>query len=143
MKKVLRFPSPALVIALIALFVALSGTTYAAVRAAKASITPLVWHNVTLMNGWTYGGFGSAHPQYAIDPSDVVHLRGSVAGGGSGIIAFVLPAAARPPAGMWLPIYTYQASEGSLYIDTAGKVYPEGVSVRNYASLDGITFSHH
>lgn len=142
MKNALRFPSPALVIALIALFVALSGTTYAATREAKASTTVLAWHNVKLTNGWKYGAFGSSQPQWAIDSSAVVHLRGSIAKGTLGLPAFILPAAARPASTVYLPIYTSAATEGSLFIDTAGAVNPEGGSASGFSSLEGITFFH-
>ena len=142
MKKVLRVPSPALVIALIALFVALSGTTYAAARTAKASTTRLAWHNLALRNGWTWAGLGTAHPQWAIDSFGVVHLRGSVAHGTTGFTAFVLPAAARPPAVSWFQIVGAFGSDGQLTVGPSGDGALVGSSVDTFASLDGVTFSH-
>ena len=46
------FPSPALVIASLALFAALGGSTYAATSAGSPRIS---WTNAKLMNGWKTG----------------------------------------------------------------------------------------
>jgi hypothetical protein len=105
-----------------------------------ARIGTLKFTIAALQNGWTGGDYGSAAPGYAEDQLGIVHLRGSLAGGASGTVAFTLPHGMRPAANMWLPAYTLAFTEGSVEIDTSGDVIPTGSNVTGYTSLDGISF---
>lgn len=105
------------------------------------SQTKIKFTQAKLLDGWNYGGGGSAQPGYAIDSLGVVHLRGGLATGSSDAAAFVLPQALRPSHPMWLPMYTYNGTEGSLVIASNGTVTPIGSEVSTYSSLDGISFA--
>ncbi len=133
-----RLPSPALIVACLALFAALGGGAYAATSSSSSSIH---WKNAALKNGWTPYASGYAPAGYAKDSSGVVHLRGGIKGGTSGSIAFTLPKADRPHHALYLPIYTLDGSEGSLYISKGGHVEPFGSEVSGYTSLDGVSFA--
>jgi hypothetical protein len=133
--------SPSLAVSVLALFVALGGSGYAATSRSQ-SITPLHYTNATLINGWNYGGFATFHAGYAKDPNGVVHLRGSLVNGASNNAAFILPVADRPSANLYFTIYTFNGlSQGSVKVETNGFVTPFGAKVSNYSSLDGLTFS--
>lgn len=105
-----------------------------------AHTSHLTFSKAPLMNAWTPATFGNAQPGYAIDQFGIVHLRGGLAGTGSGTAALTLPPALRPPHDLWLPIYTGPMSEGSLTISSGGQVTPIGTQTSNFASLDGISF---
>ncbi len=113
-------PSAAMVVALVALVVAMTGTAVAAGlvngdtliakntlsgnrlrnhTVTSLQIKSLVWHPLTLENGWAANGtalYGPA-PAYAKDAQGFVHLRGTLDGSGqtSNIIAH-LPVGFRP-----------------------------------------------
>ena len=136
-----RRPSASLAISLLALFVALGGTSYAAislpdksvgtaqlknaavtggkiadgaVTPSKLSATGLTWTNATLKNGWFTGGVGDSVAGYAIDSAGVVHLRGSVFFGKRGTAAFTLPVHYRPRADVGFAVYEYETQRGKL-----------------------------
>ncbi len=149
-------PSPALVISMLALFVALGGAGYAATALPKDSVgtaqiknkavtapklhIDLTWKKPTLTNSWAYGGSDTSEPAYTKDPDGIVHLRGSVAGGMSDTVAFTLPPGYRPAAISLFPVYADENTTDSLYIGADGKVYPLGDDVQYFTSLDGVSF---
>jgi hypothetical protein len=133
----LRSPSPALILACLALFAALGGGAYAANISGGGSIH---FANATLKNGWTAYGQGYAIPGYAKDSIGVVHLRGGVRAGNSNNPAFVLPSTMRPKHDLSFPVYTYLANEGSVNIYPNGEVVPLGGMVSAFTSLDNISF---
>jgi hypothetical protein len=124
-------PSPAMIVALIALVVAMSGTAVAATTLVNGDkliakhtlsgnrlrnhtvtaqqIQKVKWHPLTLENGWvTYAtngaGFGST-PQYTKDAQGFVHLRGAIDGSAQTSTAFAtLPVGFRPPNGAWVAV---------------------------------------
>src|SRR5579871_4238408 len=88
--------SPAIAISTLALALSFVGGATAATVGAQATSAPVVWHKVTLTNGWKYGGFNSLHAAYYVDASHIVHLRGSARAGTAGKAVFTLPKGARP-----------------------------------------------
>ena len=59
--------SPAIAIATLALVLSFVGGATAATVSGHGTKAQVVWHQLTLTNGWKYGGFGSAHAAYYID----------------------------------------------------------------------------
>lgn len=160
-------PSPALVLAAIALFVALGGTSYAAgVISGKSlanrsvSHTKLMRHTVTaaemkivkatpmvLLNGWQpYAGYYD-QPAYWKDALGVVHLKGAVAQPepGSDVI-FVLPAGYRPQRDCNWPAVLNAATMGTIEIRADGTVHSrtfdgaQEAAARAFTSLEGVSF---
>jgi len=140
---------PALALSTLALTLSLAGTGYAvtasaarpaAPRAAPASLP--AWHSLTLIGGWKYGGFSSYHVAFYKDSQNIVHLRGSLAGG-TGTNAFRLPAGDRPAHDLWLQIYAYGGASGGMEITPDGfadPFDPTGTDAVAFTSLDGISF---
>jgi hypothetical protein len=57
------------------------------------ALAPLTWHEITAFKaGWHNTGDGRQHAAYAVDAQRIVRLRGSIAGGSPGTVAFTLPA---------------------------------------------------
>ena len=104
--------------------------------------SPLSFSDVTLKNSWTSENsvYGTGDPAVAVDSEGIVHLRGSMADGASGSVAFVLPTADRPPADIYVNTYTNGGSTGYLYIEKNGDVLPIGSDVSGFTNLAGITF---
>ena len=136
--------APAMAIAGAALVLSMAGGATAATVANHNPATSVKWHNLTLINGWQYGGFGSFHAAYYVDSSHVVHLRGSARVGGIGKAAFRFPRGVRPSHVLSLPIY---ASGGAQEMN----ILPNGLaipfdqtgtdsSVRDFTSFDGVSF---
>jgi hypothetical protein len=143
-------PSPAVVLAMIALTVSLTGTGFAFGRnagdpATAKAAAAVTWHNLTLKNGWAYAGYNSYHAAWFKDADGFVHLRGSLFDGTSGEAAFRLPSSARPNKTVWLQVYAINGSSGGLEILPSGKAFPfddnSDVNVIGYTSLDGLTFA--
>jgi hypothetical protein len=132
--------SPALVISVLALFVALGGSSYAA-TSGKATTHSLRYTKASLLNAWAWGGFGTNAAGYAKDPSRVVHFRGSVGGGAADTVAFTLPAADRPSHTLYFTMYTEGGTTGTVQVANDGSVLIDGANAHGFASLDGITFS--
>jgi hypothetical protein len=156
-------PSPALVISLIALFVALGGTSYAAINALpknsvgtkqlkNGAVTPgkikgaaPVWHKIggagepAFQNGWTNESPGDeVTAAFYKDPFGVVHLKGIVTGGSNGTI-FTLPARYRPSRNLVEPMWRFASGSGEMAIYSIGIV--NIVSGSGVASLDGVSFT--
>ncbi len=70
----------------------------------------------------------------------MVYLSGSMHTGGTSRLAFVLPKAARPAAGMYISTYTFDGTTGWLHIQSTGQVYAEGASAAEYTNLANISF---
>jgi len=138
--------SPAIAIATLALVLSFVGGATAATvdgHGAKASV---VWHQVTLANGWKYGGFGSAHAAYYVDAGHIVHLRGSARIGTAGKAVFILPSGARPAHSISEIIYASGGVPAAISLGTNGKVFVfdqtgTDTAVRDFTSFDGISFS--
>ena len=157
-------PSPAMIVALIALVFAMSGTAIAATalvngdaliarhtlsgdRLRNHTVTgqqlkALVWHPLTLENGWTVypaRGFG-ATPAYAMDAEGFVHLRGTLDGAAqTSIVAATLPVGFRPRHGAWMPVGSFDVN---LFILSAGAMEVINGTGANdvFVSLEGVQF---
>ena len=138
--------SPAIVISIMALVLALgSGAGYAASRHDVAS-DHLTMHALSLRNGWvsSQSAYNSGNPSYAVQDG-IVYLSGSAhqPSAGSDVIA-VLPRSARPKHNLWLAVYTFEGSVGSVKIASNGTIYGfnEGDSAlaQDYISFAGISF---
>ena len=135
--------SPAIVIATTALALSMAGGATAATVMANRPAR-VVWHNLTLINHWKYGGFDSFHASYYVDANRVIHLRGSVRLGTAGKPAFQLPKGLRPSHILSIPIYTSNGPE-EMNILTNGDVLPfdntgSDAFVRDFTSFDGVSF---
>jgi len=140
--------SPAIAIATAALALSTAGGATAATIASQAPAAPVTWHNLTLINGWTYGGFGSFHVAYYVDPGHVVHLRGSVKNAQTGPTccgaAFVLPRGIRPSHTLRMAIFEHGTAQ-VLDIFPNGQVDPFDQTIgdqnaRDFSSFDGVSW---
>jgi hypothetical protein len=131
----MRVPSPALILACVALFAASGGGAYA-VSSAPAGIS---FTDAKLKHGWTvYNPSLWGTPAYAKDSLGVVHLRGAMQAG-SGDDAFVLPKGLRPVHSLVFSVgNTSTTGVEQLVIYSSGKVVPgvNGTAV----FLDGVNF---
>lgn len=167
MKFRIRRPSPALFVAILALIVAMGGSAVALQRGQNGDnlitkrtlsgnrlrlntvtgkeVTNLVWHNLTLINGWqNYYSSGARPPAYAIDVQGFVHLRGAVSSGSSPAFA-QLPKAVRPSANVYIVTDMFLAKLGRVEIQHGGTMYAEPTSetlsdATPFTDLEGITY---
>jgi hypothetical protein len=97
------------------------GAVPAAVTAKR--LPALTWHALTLQQGWV--GVGS--PEYAVDAQGIVHLQGGieVLNPPGPVVAFTLPAAARPRVDIDLTADENGGYTGRLHIKASGDVGPE------------------
>ena len=99
-------------------------------------------HALKLRNGWTSGpsADGGGSPAYAIS-GGIVRLSGSVRqpSGGSEVLT-VLPKAARPPHVLYLSVYTFSGTPGSVLIKPDGDVLAFGKDARQFTSLAAISY---
>ncbi len=77
--------------------------------------------NLTLLNGWTAGPFGTGQPSVAII-GGIVHFRGAIATSGTNPEPFVLPASFRPSTNIFVPVDLCNATNGRLDIAPSGAV---------------------
>jgi hypothetical protein len=136
--------SPAITIAAAALVLSLAGGATAATVESQSPAAPVVWHKLKLINGWSYGGFGSFHAAYYVDANHVLHFRGSARGGNINSSAFRLPKGVRPSHILSLPIYTSTGVQ-EMSIMPTGYATPfdetgTDSAVRDFSSFDGVSF---
>jgi hypothetical protein len=132
----LRFPSPALILAILALFAAVGGTTYAGTRTSASAIH---FTKAALKNGWTKAS-GHSPAGYAKDSLGVVHLRGGISSGATSKTIFVLPKGLRPSHTFAVFAFTQLGNVGQLTINSSGGVQVAGSSASGVTLLDGISF---
>ena len=101
--------------------------------------------NLTLLNGWTAGPFGTGNPSVAII-GGIVHFRGAIATSGTNPEPFVLPASFRPATNVFVPVDMCNATNGRLDIAPSGVVTVEAESgnfsnAACFTSLDGAWFA--
>jgi hypothetical protein len=118
-----------------------TGTYGACTGGTGQDFTPL-----TLQNGWTAYGNGTAAPAAGLDCSGTVQLRGALAApAGSSNPVFTLPAGLRPSTPIWLPVDMLGATKGRLYIDTAGSASvaaeTTATNAMGFTSLEGVSFA--
>jgi hypothetical protein len=159
-------PSPALLVALIALFVALGGTSYAAitsipansvgtkqlkdgaVTAAKISSSALEKAKVVGKSGapayagqWESAGGGDEGVSFYKDPFGIVHLQGSAdnSGGATTGRIFTLPLGYRPAGYLYFTVYGNVGVAGYIQISHNGAVSVFSTS-KSYVGLSNISF---
>jgi len=115
----------------------LDGVSFAT---SPSSFTPL-----TLVNGWTNYGNGTASPA-ARKISGIVHLEGAMKTNGTNQVAFTLPAGDRPTYRIFVPADLCGATNGGLFIQADGSVSVEAEggdwsNVQCFTSLDGVSFA--
>jgi hypothetical protein len=139
--------SPAILISIVALVFALgSGAGYAATHHAAASSKNLKMHALTLRNGWksSQSIYNTGNPSYAVQDG-IVYLAGSAhqPTAGNDEIA-VLPKSARPKHDLYLSVYTFDGTAGSLLIEPNGAIlgYNESSAAlaQEYISLASVSF---
>jgi len=102
-------------------------------------------HDLTLLNGWVSGqsAWNSGDPAYWVS-GGVVHLSGSLIQPSAGQEHFAtLPAAARPKHSLYIKVYTYQGSVGTLFIQPNGTMQAYGPGTTNaqkFTSLAAVSF---
>jgi len=134
--------SPAIVIAVVAAALSLGGGAYASTQlatghhsqqAAQAragsahagqavTTTGVSWSPITLLNGWASENstYQSGNPKVAVQ-SGVVYLSGSLAQATPGSAEFaLLPKQFRPTHNMWITVYTFGDTSGTLFIGANG-----------------------
>jgi hypothetical protein len=100
-------------------------------------------HSLTIGSGWTsgQGAFSSGNPAYAVSHG-VVYLSGSLVRTEADppIDALTLPRAARPKHAMFLTVYTFSSSTGTLVILPTGQLDVYGSEASSFTSLAGISY---
>jgi hypothetical protein len=99
---------------------------------------------LSLQNGWTHAPFSTSAAAWR-DLGGVVHLRGAIANGTSGV-AFTLPGGLAPATSLYVPVDLCSATKGRLFIQSSGvvMVQAEGGAFTNaqcFTSLEGVSFA--
>jgi hypothetical protein len=148
--------SPSIVISTLALMFSLGGGAYAATQLtgqhptadrAKAppACTSVKFHALKLANGWKSAQslYDSGNPSYGIC-NGIVYLAGSLVQPkpGSDIVG-TLPRGYRPAHNLWIAVYTFQDSVGTIFIDNNGQMRafsPTTSDAESYTSLAAVSF---
>lgn len=120
---------------------ALAGGVITVAPAASAS-TQCQWQPLYLQNGWhsEQSVYNTGDPAYCIDHG-IVYLSGSLAQSPSGVNYFArLPQQARPASNMYLSVYTYAGTSGTVQVNTDGTMYAYGGAAASFTSLASISF---
>ena len=98
-------------------------------------------HTLALRNGWKSDQltYSSGDPAYSVSKG-VVYLSGSLTGGSNGSAAATLPKAARPKHQIYLSVYTYGGTTGTLEILPGGGILVSGNSAVHFTSLAGVSY---
>jgi hypothetical protein len=157
-----------MVIALIALFVALGGTSYAAINAlpknsvgtkqlkngavtakkinssaaGKVMVVGLSQGAPAYAAGWEAGtGGGDEAASFYKDAMGIVHLQGNAetTGGPATGKIFTLPAGYRPQGNIYFEVYGNSGVPGQIQIQSDGDVYEFSVA-KSYVGLSNISF---
>lgn len=97
-----------------------------------------------LQNGWTHAPYSTSAAAWR-DLGGVVHLRGAIANGSSGV-AFTLPGGLAPASNLYVPVDLCNATKGRLLIQTSGVVMVEAegglfTNAQCFTSLEGVSFA--
>jgi|SRR5215467_9047540 len=143
--RALAAQSPAIVIAIAALFLSLSGGAYAASVVSGQHARPAVaadtftFHDLTLINGWkTITGRGN--PGVAVS-GNTVRLRGEMSTNGTNGFFARLPRGARPAHTLDIVISTGGGGPGLLVITKSGSMTAEGGLSTSFSALSGVSFT--
>jgi hypothetical protein len=153
----LRRPSPALIVASLALAFATSGTAFAVTSGSapritsntvstngltSAAATGLTWAAIILKTDWTGA---TRTPSAAIDGNKIVHLRGAVVNksGKGGTTIGQLPSSASPSVN--IPMTAHTAAGGAIGIiiqrSTGLIILQRTLAPGVYVGLEGITYA--
>ncbi len=128
--------------AAVALPVAVAATAQAATSAPHTLTN--TWTSITLQNGWTDYGNGTAAPAVT-NISGIVHLKGEIKTSGTNPEPFILPVGDRPATYVSVPVDLSAAVAGQLIIQPSGAVtvYSEQSwsDAQTVTSLDGASFA--
>jgi len=109
-----------------------------------ADVTPLVWHNFILVNGWTNANGVLRPPAWAIDAQGIIHLRGAIKDGDTSAFAR-LPASVRPSVYVYVSTSLAAAKPGRIVIDPTGflqadydDLFQDAI---DFTTLDGVTWA--
>jgi len=114
----------------------------------NALVTPLLWHELPLENGWKpYApGFGGT-PSYTKDAEGFVHLAGTLSGSGkTSTLIGTLPAGFRPPLGSWVAVGNsngaFNPFSVNIFISEGGELFALAGTGSNlsFVSLEGVEF---
>jgi hypothetical protein len=126
----------------VAVPVAGAATAQAATSAPRTLTTG--WTSLTLLNGWTNYGSGTAGPAVT-NSNGIVHLKGAIATAGTNTVPFILPAGDRPANEVVVPVDLNGAANGQLDIKPSGLVTvfsQQGWSyAQQFTGLDGASFA--
>ena len=117
-------------------FTSLEGASFAV---SASGFAPLA-----LQNGWTHAPFSTSSAAVK-DLGGVVHLRGAIANGATGV-AFTLPPGLAPTTNLWVPVDLCDAAKGRLRIQPTGVVTVEAEGgafnkAQCFTSLEGVSFA--
>ena len=117
-----------------------------AAGAQAATATPPAYTPLTLVNGWTSYGSGTASAAVT-SVNGIVHLKGAIktSSGNTNDVAFVLPPGFRPAKYVNVPVDMCNATSGELAIAPTGvtEVISQGLlsNATCFTSLDGVSFA--
>lgn len=138
----IRRPSPALIIATLALAVATSGTAVAAVTTSQTGgASSLSWATIILQSDWQAA---TRAPAAAVDADQIVHFKGAVLNAtGTGTTIGELPAAAIPSVNIAMTAHTKRGGAVGIIIQkgTGYIVLQSTPSPNMYVGLEGITYA--
>jgi hypothetical protein len=128
------------VVCAVAVAVPLAGAATAQAATATPHTLTSGWTALTLLNGWTKYGSGTAAPAVT-NSNGIVHLKGAIATTGTSTEPFILPAGDRPANEVVVPVDLNTAANGQLDIKPSGVVTvfsQQGWSyAQQFTSLDG------
>jgi hypothetical protein len=157
----IRRPSPALIVATLAIAIATSGTAFATVatlhngdtliarnslsgnRIRTGTVTgtqmsQLEWGAIILQNNWTNGRRAL---RAAVDAQGIVHLRGVVRGGNAATIG-TLPKTAAPTGTIFLTAHNNAGATIGIILQSNGSIAVQGkLGPDMFVSLDGVTYA--
>ncbi len=156
-------------IALLALFLALGGTSFAAAsyisgkqikphsipknRLTRKAIKQLkgnralTWTTLTLKNNWTGNCYGGGVPQVAKSSEGIVYFRGSMCRtSGTSDNPFALGSGLTPTKNTWVTTDQNHGATGRIYISPTGEVFVEAdpnhpTAFAAFTSLAGVEFA--
>jgi hypothetical protein len=115
-----------------------------ALAAAQSHAAKVAFHKLNLINGWqsSQPTYSSGNPSYAIS-GGIVYLSGSLHTAGTSEVFARLPKAARPAHNMWITVYTFGDTTGTLYIGHNGLMYAfssTASDAEDYTSLAAVSY---
>lgn len=107
-----------------------------------AASNSLSFNALTPSNSWVSADptYSSGNPAAAKDDEGIVHLSGSLLGGTTITVGFVLPIHYRPAKSIYLNVYTHDGTVGYILIEPNGNTTIVGANAMDFTSLAGVTF---